>query len=114
MRSTISFEAVNRHPVGSAIAIPAPIADQLRRWVSREELAQLLREQFVLKNRCQQLPRFDCGVLRFVNSAKLTKLGGLTNAVRLSSAMSGGQEAPGTFMVKLDSDGLGAKTELAG
>jgi hypothetical protein len=47
--------------------IPAPIAGQLRRRVDHKELAQLLREQFVLETLFSITPRFDRGVLRLVN-----------------------------------------------
>jgi hypothetical protein len=68
--------------------IPAPAAGQLRRWVDRHELQDLLAPRFETKAMFSITPRFNRGVLRIVNSYRLQRaaeavfLGSLVRSVK--------------------------------
>lgn len=62
--------------------LPAPLPGQIRKWVDRNELAQLLAPQFVIEELFAITPQCNRGILRVLNSHKLN---GLLAALRLGS-----------------------------
>jgi 2-polyprenyl-3-methyl-5-hydroxy-6-metoxy-1,4-benzoquinol methylase len=54
--------------------VPAPKQGQLRRWVDRHELAQLLGSRFTVEQMFSITPQFNRGWLRIVNSYKLKRV----------------------------------------
>ncbi len=54
--------------------IPPPEPGQLRRWVDRHELAELLGAHFDVLELCSITPQFNKGALRLINSYKLHRL----------------------------------------
>lgn len=61
----------NRHVLEKYNAIPPPAPGQLRKWVYREELAQLLQPEFEPVEMFTVSPVAQKGVMRLVNSRKL-------------------------------------------
>ena len=55
-------------------AIPGPYPGQLRRWVDRRELRQLLRPHFQEVDMASVLPAGDQGFLRIVNSYRINRM----------------------------------------
>jgi 2-polyprenyl-3-methyl-5-hydroxy-6-metoxy-1,4-benzoquinol methylase len=53
--------------------IPAPKTGQLRRWVDRHELGELLAPRFEVKQMFAITPRFNRGPLRILNSLRLQR-----------------------------------------
>lgn len=51
--------------------VPAPAPGQLRHWVDRRELSVLLKTHFEIEELFSITPRFNRGVLRRLNSARL-------------------------------------------
>lgn len=64
--------------------IPAPEPGQLRRWVDRHELSQLLELHFEVLELCSITPQFNRGLLRIPNSYKINRL---ASAIRLDPIM---------------------------
>jgi hypothetical protein len=88
----------------------APIPERMAietSFVNRHGILTTPREQSVLEEPFS-IPRFENDAPGFMNSAKL---GSLRQAFICDAR---DQEAPEAFMIKLDSNGFGGKTELAG
>jgi len=66
--------ATQNKPALQRNTIPAPKPGQLRRWVDRHELRQLLTKDFQVRDLFSITPIFNRGLLRLVNSYKLEKL----------------------------------------
>lgn len=61
----------NRHVLEKYNAIPPPEPGQLRRWVYKEELAELLKPEFEVDEQFTVSPIARVGYMRLVNSWKL-------------------------------------------
>lgn len=66
--------ATQNRPALQMNDIPPPAAGQLRHWVDRHELSNLLGEKFEVMELCSITPLFNKGWRRIVNSYKLNKL----------------------------------------
>jgi 2-polyprenyl-3-methyl-5-hydroxy-6-metoxy-1,4-benzoquinol methylase len=70
--------------------VPPPKQGQLRRWVDRQELQQLLEPRFAVDQMFSITPAFNRGILRFINSGRLkryaeaAKLGSLVRLAKRS------------------------------
>jgi 2-polyprenyl-3-methyl-5-hydroxy-6-metoxy-1,4-benzoquinol methylase len=64
--------------------IPAPNPGQLRHWVDRHELAELMALRFEVKEMFSITPHFNRGLLRVINSGRLKRL---AEAAKLSPVL---------------------------
>jgi 2-polyprenyl-3-methyl-5-hydroxy-6-metoxy-1,4-benzoquinol methylase len=84
--------ATQNKPALQRNEIPPPMPGQMRRWVDRRELAQLLNEEFFVEELFSITPRFNRGVLRIANARKLRALAGLAGLSFATSALKKAQE----------------------
>jgi len=66
--------ATQNRPALERNDIPAPAEGQIRRWVDRHELSELLNDSFEVIEMFSITPQFNSGYLRYLNSRKLRSL----------------------------------------
>lgn len=78
--------ATQNKPALMRNAVPPPASGQLRRWVDRRELAELLDPHFDVLELFSITPQFNRGPLRILNSGRLNRFAtrsGVAGAMRL-------------------------------
>jgi len=66
--------ATQNRPALERNDIPAAAEGQIRRWVDRHELSELLNDRFEVIEMFSITPQFNSGYLRYLNSSKLGSL----------------------------------------
>jgi 2-polyprenyl-3-methyl-5-hydroxy-6-metoxy-1,4-benzoquinol methylase len=70
---TLMMATQNRFVLQNFNRVPPPAPGQLRKWVDRHELRELLRPHFDVREIFSVSPKANRGIMRIVNSSKLNK-----------------------------------------
>jgi SAM-dependent methyltransferase len=87
--------ATQNRPALERSSIPAPKPGQLRRWVDRSELEQLLKANFCVQELFSITPQFNRGVLRLVNARRVKQLAANLGLSRVMGRIKKIQEGAG-------------------